>query len=244
VHQRMDEIEIKDYKSLHLISFGFLITIVGYVLFSRSAYFDVFQDWVSQRELFYSVLLFLTKVIGIIWPPLPGGIFTFVSVPILGWQHAYLLDFSGSVVGSAAAFFIARRWGLTFINKIFDQATVARIQKVKVHRKRELEAVFMFRLFGGSFVELVCYGAGLLKIRFHTFIIGTILSHIAIGIPTYYWASGLFSGKRTIINLLFAAVFVSLFMFLKKRYFHFDEAAADVAQPSAPASGQGAHPDA
>src|SRR3989338_1077438 len=192
----MENVEIKNYKSLHIISLGFLVTIVGYVLFSRSPYFDVLQAWVSQRELLYSVVLFIVKVAGIVWPPLPGGIFTFVSIPILGWLHAYMLDFSGSVVGSIIAYFIARRWGLVFVRKIFDEATVAKVQKLRVHKNRELEAVFMFRFFGGSIMELVCYGAGLLKIRFRNFLIASMLSHLAIGLPTYYWVSELFSCRR------------------------------------------------
>lgn len=220
---------IKSYKHLIIIFAGILVTGLGYLWFYGSPYFEQLSVWAQSHLIALSVALVFIKIIGIIWPPIPGGIFTLGAIPVLGWSHAYLLDLLGSVIGSSIAFWIAQRWGINFLQKIFDQKTIEKIQTIRVHKHREIEAVFVFRLFGSNIVELVCYAAGLLKVSYKNYIIATLLAHMAGGLPFYYFAGELFQGRNIFINIIFVLTAVVLFMIFKKRYFVSEE--AEVSKP-------------
>jgi uncharacterized membrane protein YdjX (TVP38/TMEM64 family) len=210
------------YSHVVLIAIGFAVTITGYLLFLRSPYFEVMSAWVGDNKALFIATLVGVKIIGIIWPPIPGGAMTLGAIPIIGWVPSYLADFAGSVIGSCIAFAIARRWGRGFVKKVLDEATVEKLEKIKVKKNRETEMVFLFRIFGGTIVEAVCYGAGLLRIRFRNFLIGTIASHIVVGIPTFSITNNLFESRQIALSLAFLVVTVPLVILSRKRYFDFE----------------------
>lgn len=76
-----------------------LVTVASifvYYLFSKSIYFQIFFSWSRQNIGLFVIVLFLLKILGIVWPPLPGGVFTLAAIPFIGWFPAYLVDFAGS----------------------------------------------------------------------------------------------------------------------------------------------------
>jgi uncharacterized membrane protein YdjX (TVP38/TMEM64 family) len=210
--------EIKSYKHIISIALGFIITIALYFAFLHSPYFEIVKTWATGNVLLLSFILTIIKIVGIVWPPIPGGLLTLGAIPILGWLPAYLSDLAGSLIGSSIAYYIGLKWGKSFLLKIFDQSIINKIEQIKIREKHELELVFFTRIFGGNIIEAICYGAGVLKIPFHKFLLGTILSHITVVLPFYYFASSIFSGQKIYINILIAIgalIFISIF---KKRY--------------------------
>lgn len=210
--------KLRGYYHVAIIISASIATIALYIWFISTSLFGIFQEWSQQHlPLFISTLL-LIKIAGIVWPPIPGGVLTLGSIPILGWMGAYLVDFVGSIIGSSIAYCIARRCGIQFMQKIFDVSTIEKIRHVRIMPRRELEAIFLFRTFGGTIVELVCYAAGLLRIRYSKFLMGTILSHLLVGIPIYYFAESLIRGKGLALNALALLLLVILFFIARKRY--------------------------
>lgn len=212
-------IQIKDYKHILFFTAAMAATLAAYFWFIKTPYFEIFKSWSQENfKLYFSILVFI-KTVGIIWPPLPGGILTLGSIPILGWLPAYLSDLLGSILGASGAYLIARKWGYHFIKKIFDEITIEKIRKIKIKKHREIEAIFFFRIFGGTIVEAVCYAAGILNINYLNFLIGTVSSHAALGLPFYFFTNNLFEGKNFIINLILIAIFIPWALIAKKRYF-------------------------
>ncbi len=210
--------QLKSYKHIIvLLSFTF-VTLAAYLLFLRSPYFDQFSSWAQNNFILFFVILVVIKVAGIVWPPINGGLLTLGSIPVIGWWQAYLADLIGSTIGSTIAYYIAKRWGLSFMRKIFDEETIAHVQKIKIKPKKEFEAIFLSRIFGGSIVEIVCYGAGLLNVRFSRYLPASIISHAVVGIPFYFFAGDLIAGRNFLINGTFAVILVLLFMFARHRY--------------------------
>jgi uncharacterized membrane protein YdjX (TVP38/TMEM64 family) len=121
--------KIKDYKHIIIFTVGLLVTIVAYLWFIKSPYFEIFKIWAEKNFVLYVFILVTLKTIGLIWPPLPGGLLTAGSIPVLGWLPAYLSDLMGSIMGASAAYYIAQKWGYKFINKIFDEVTIEKIKK-------------------------------------------------------------------------------------------------------------------
>lgn len=209
----------KAQKTLILTVTFFVVTIVLYVLFLRSMYFQSFLAWSQQNLVLYCLVLFTLKVSAIVYAPLPGGLLTLGSIPVLGWKLAYIIDFFGSMTGASIAYFLGKKYGLKFMAKIFDQATLDKIQKIKINKKRETEGVFVLRvLTGSSILDALCYAAGLLNIRFRSFLIGSIFSHLVVGLPAFYLSSNLFNVKNLLLNLILISIAVAVLYKIKGRY--------------------------
>ena len=213
--------KLKNHKHIVLFVAMMAITLLLYIWFVNSPHFDIFKTWSKDHLVMYVSVLLGIKIAGIIWPPIPGGIFTIASVPVLGWFGAYLVDFSGSLIGSTAAFFIARKWGLNFIQRIFDQGTFERIMKIKIKKSREIESVFLMRIFGGTIIEAVCYGAGILGVSYRNFLVASILSHIPLGLTVFYFAGNILSGRGATVGVILLVILVFLFYKFKDRYFEY-----------------------
>lgn len=213
--------KIKNHKHLFALFFFGFGTLVFYLWFINSPYFSGFLAWSQQNLILYYAVLLSIKIIGIVWPPIPGGLLTLGSIPVLGWPLAYSADFFGSMIGSTTAYFLARKYGLDFMKKIFDEDTIEKLKRVRIKPRREIESIFLFRIFGGTIIEVICYGAGLLKVRFRNYLIAITLSHIALGVPAFYLTRNILAGRGILINLSLFGFAVLLFYKLKHRYFEY-----------------------
>ena len=211
----------KSYLGIVVLFLSFAVTISLYLWFVESLYFEQFTDWILAYESAFFISLVITKIAGIVWPPIPGGILTLGAIPVIGWWPAYLADFIGSMIGSSVAFYIGTRYGHRIVDKLLGPDMTQKVSKIKIKKHREVESIFLLRMFGGGTVmELVCYTAGLLKIRYRSFILGTFYSHILFGIPFYYFAHTLFDTKNILVSLILIVFGIALLSRLRKRYFH------------------------
>lgn len=211
--------KIKDYKhTLLFVSILILITL-AYVWFINSLHFQPFIDWSKNHLALLFTTLVLIKIIGILWPPLPGGYFTIASIPAIGWIYAYGADLLGTVIGASLAYYIGKRYGFAALSKIFDKKILQKIKAVKIKKHRELEMMLALRLIGGStLTEAVCYAAGLLGVRFKNFAISILGPHIVFVIPAYYYAESIFKTKNVLMSYLLILISIPLLIKLRKRY--------------------------
>jgi uncharacterized membrane protein YdjX (TVP38/TMEM64 family) len=212
--------KVKSYKNLILFIFGFAAITAIYFAFYLSPWFDAFTEWVQDYQLYFFLTLVLIKFAGIVWPPFPGGVLTVGSIPVLGWELAFLADYLGGLTGGTAAFLISRKFGKEFLTKIFDEESISRMENLPIKSNRQFEMLFIIMTFGGStIIELVAYGAGIVKeIGFWPFLIARATAHPLVGIPLFYLIGNVFSGDKIIINLLLLLVLLPLLWVLRHRY--------------------------
>ena len=79
------------------------------------------------------------------------------------------------------------------------------------------------RFFGGTIIEVVCYGAGVLGVGFQNYLIATALAHSVLGVPVFYIAGSILNGKGAFLSILFLCVAFVIFYKLKHRYFEYNE---------------------
>lgn len=207
-------------KNKNLIIF-ILITItsfLAYVWFIDTPVFQEFISWAQQNFWTYFFVLTFLKFLAIVWPPIPGGLLTLGSIPIIGWKHAFLADALGGLLGASVAYFLGKRYGYPFLRKLFDEKAIEKIKKVKIKKGRETEAVIVYRLIFGTVSEVISYGSGLIGIKFPNFLIGT-LSNTLVQVVIFYIAKEAFSGQNLVINVVAITAAVLLFYKLKGRYF-------------------------
>lgn len=210
----------KEYRSIALVVLFFVMTAIAGISFYKSEDFTTFLEWSQQNVILYACIVVGIKIVGVVYPPLPGSIFTVGSIPIVGWQVAYLIDFVGSFIGAIISFLIARKYGKAIITRFISRDSFTAIAKTKVNHSREVEAVVAMRVLGGStIIEAVNYGAGLLNISLKNFILGFIVSHPLTGIPVFYFSDTIFSGGNTYISIGVAIVSLTALYKLKGRYF-------------------------
>lgn len=199
------------------------ITTIVYVWFIKSDYFNDFRKWSLSNILLFSTVLILLKIISIVWPPIPGGLITISAIPLVGWQNAYFSDLIGSVLGSSITYFLGKKYGYKLLNRLFDEKVIEKIKKIKIKKSKELEAIFTLRILTGSlFMEAITYGAGVLRIGFSNFLIATVISHLLVGVPSYFLFAQIstvgFSQTWLVNVALFAIAFFVMYK-LKGRYF-------------------------
>ncbi len=198
-----------------LAALGFLAALVFY----RSPYFDTFLTWSRQNIFLFFVTISFLKFISVVYPPLPGSVFTLGAIPVLGWQVAYLSDFLGGVAGAFVSYYLANKYGYRLIEKVFDKQAVGKVKRLKIRESRQIEAVITLRFLVGSFAtEVLNYGSGVLKVNFKYFAIGTIISHPLFGIPLFYFAGSIIQGKNIILMILLALVSVFVLYKVRGRY--------------------------
>lgn len=217
---RIASMNKKTYFYTFLMLSSFILIICGFYLFFKSPYFLVVDSWVKANIVTYVIFLFLYKTVGVLFPPVPGGIVTLASIPFLGWFNAYLIDFFGSISGGIIAYYLAKKYGHPLLVKIFGDDIARKIESIKVKKNREIEAVFMYRLaLGSTILEAVYYGAGFLKIGLFNFMIGSILSHTLVGVPTFFLANNILNSENIALTVAITIVGIVFVLFTKGRYF-------------------------
>lgn len=198
----------------------FVVTILGFYWFFKSVYYPIVDAWVKQNIFLYVTVLFIYKSIGVLFPPLPAGIITMASIPFLGWLGAYLVDFFGSLFGGMIAYYLGRKCGHPLLLKILGEDVTNKIEKIKIKKNREIEGIFVYRVaLGSTILEAVYYGAGFLKVGFKNFLIGSILSHIVVGVPSFYLANNILNGSNIVLTIVLTIIGVLFVLFTKARYF-------------------------
>ena len=81
------------------------ISVVAYLWFIKTPSFALFETWVQGNFVLFYIFLVLTKVIGVVWPPLPGSLFTLASIPFLGLVYSLYCRFCWQHVGFISCFF-------------------------------------------------------------------------------------------------------------------------------------------
>ncbi|OGD56261.1 hypothetical protein A3I57_00580 [Candidatus Beckwithbacteria bacterium RIFCSPLOWO2_02_FULL_47_23] len=80
------------------------------------------QSWYTNLEINLSlgamILIILAKAMSIVYPPLPGIILTLAMILILGWQKAYLIEVTGSLLGVTTAYYLGKQYGEKIIRWI------------------------------------------------------------------------------------------------------------------------------
>lgn len=200
----------------------FVFFLAAYTYFVNTAYFDVVETWAQNNYERFVIFLFITKVIGIVWPPLPGVIPIIAAIPVIGWVPALIIDSVGYMVGATIAFLLSRYFGMRVIRLLFGEAGVREVNKIKIKPNRELEAITLMKIFGGGIAEFISYAAGITNMRLRNFLLGSIISLVVVNIPMFYYFDFAFSQNNLLYAFIPLIVGLLLFYFLRRRYFELE----------------------
>lgn len=211
--------KIKQFSFLITLLAAFVITVVAFSYFQDTAWFQRGVVWSQEHIVIFFFALTSLKVIGIVWPPLPGIVILVGSIPFIGWFPAFLADSLGNIIGSSIAFFLSRKYGLRVIRIVFGQSGVDQVKKLQINPQHELEVLMLMKVLAGSIGEFISYTAGIFPVKYRNFIIATITSSAVIGLPVYYLFNFAFKSGNLAFGLVPITLCGILLYLLRKRYF-------------------------
>jgi uncharacterized membrane protein YdjX (TVP38/TMEM64 family) len=213
--QKIKDVVIKVF----IISF-LIVPVVIIQLASQSNVILGFTDFVQAYLPLYVFVLLVVKAISIIYPPLPGIAFTIASVPIIGWQLAYLADITGSFIGASVSFFLGKKYGYSILKRVIGPNIIEKINKIRLKQRNQVEVAIFLRFAGGGMLsDGLAWGASLIGFRYASFIVGYLISHLMTSLPIFYFVAVSLSFNSWVV-FVGAAILAWIVIYkFKGRYF-------------------------
>ncbi len=165
-----------------------------------------------------AIFLIFVRIIGIILPFIPGGVVSFVMVPLFGWFGTYVYTVTGIFIGTSIAFWLARIYREPLVTRFIPLQKIHKLGK-QMSAKRQFLAIVALRLFTVPVVDFSSYIAGFTKISYKKFAAATLIAS-APDILIFYLGEEAY--KRAFGESLFIGVImlliIALIYFTIKRY--------------------------
>lgn len=175
---------LKKYK--YDIAILSVIIILVIIFKMAGSHFDILGDRESFQEFIRSfgplapIIIILVIIAEVILAPIPGFIPIISAGFIFGPIEGSIYAFIGNVIGSAIAFFIARKLGKPYVIRIVKEK---RVDKYEAAIKRNENLLLAFYFLPLLPIDIISFAFGLSDIRFKKFIIVTsigFVSHVLI----------------------------------------------------------------
>ncbi len=184
-------------------------TIIGTIFVCIFFYFAIKEDLFSSEEnlknflnscgVFAPIFFVFLQIVQVIIPLIPGGISTGVGVIIFGPLWGFVYNYIGIVIGSIIVFFIARKYGMPLIKKMFKKELIDKyigwLNKGKKFEKLFAAAIFL----PVAPDDFLCYLAGVTDI--------SVKKYVAIIILLKPFTISLYSLLLVEISKLIAIIF-------------------------------------
>ena len=177
------------------------------------------SNFIQNYLILYLLVLLLVKLSSIVYPPLPGIAFTIASIPLVGWPLAYLIDLTGSTLGSSIAFILGKKYGQSILSRVVGQGITEKIMNTKLKQGTQVEASIVLSFASVGLSDGLAWGGSLIGFKFWPFALGRIMSHLLTTLPIFFLIAVSTSFNSWLI-VAFATVLAWLMIFkFKGRYF-------------------------
>lgn len=131
-------------------------------------------DYIKKFGVLAPIFFIILQIIQVIFPIVPGGASCLAGVLAFGSIMGFVYNYIGLMIGSCIAYYLAKKYGLALIRKIFKEETVEKY--LKYIQKNYFSKIFWISIFlPGLPDDLLCYVAGISGIRFKKFLVILLL---------------------------------------------------------------------
>lgn len=147
----------------------------------------------------------------------PDSLLAILGGTIFGLSRGFLYTSIGALIGGSISFFISRILGQSFVEKL-ENDKLKNIQNLL--KDNGFLMILLLRLIPLFPFDLISYGAGLTKISYKDFLLGTLIGTIP-GILVFVnlgaqWIS--FNKESIYLSVSLLILFIIVSLFLKKIY--------------------------
>lgn len=165
------------WKTVVLV-FGTILLVAIVLFFFQHNYFkdpQRLQRLIAKAGPFGPLVFIIFQAIEVIVPILPGGVSGSLGMLCFGTVVGFLYSYIGVIIGSCAAFWLVRKYGVRLLAKLVDPALFNKYY-TKLHDSKNFKKLFAILIFLPIAPDdLLCMIAGLTKMKFKTFLIIILL---------------------------------------------------------------------
>lgn len=162
------------------------------------------------------LVLISWRIIGIIIPPIPGGIVSIALIPVFGWFWSFVYAAVGVLVGSSIAFLLARRFREPLVKRFVPLQQMHQWED-KFTKDTKFMTFLAIRFTTGPILDFISYVAGLTKISYKNFFLTTAITLLPDAF--YYYVGEEVYKRNTPVAIVGIIVFISVFYILQKAKF-------------------------
>ncbi|MDD4797877.1 MAG: TVP38/TMEM64 family protein [Eubacteriales bacterium] len=177
----------------------------GVLALKRTPYWQILssapalRDWVASFGAWGPAVFFAIQFFQVILAPIPGSVTALAGALLFGFWPGVLLSVSAMVLGSATAFFLARRFGRPLVRALVGEAVMTKY--VDALAGRGMGVLFMMFLLPFFPDDALCFIAGLTALPFAAFLLAILVTRPAglifsslvgagvIAVPVWGWVS-------------------------------------------------------
>lgn len=182
----------------------------------------MFRNPLRAREVIASggplgPLIFIgMQIAQVVIAPIPGQVTGFVGGFLFGSVWGTIYTMIGLTLGSTFVFWLARRLGRPFVERFVKKETVDRFDYL-AHKHGVIVLFFVFLLpFFPD--DMICYIAGLTRIRLRSFLVATTVGRLPSVFAINLAASGLAESKlRQVVAVVLAAAVVVVVCYWQRK---------------------------
>lgn len=151
--------------------------VVGVFAGIRSIGVDRLQAIVDATGIWGSLIYIALRAVASVLAPFSSGPLQLASGVLFGLPRAILYSALGSTIGYSLSFWIARRYGRSFVARLVGK-NIEQVDRF-ISRLDHLRGLVSARIMLYFAYDFVAYAAGLSKVKFLTFAVVTFV----VGIP-------------------------------------------------------------
>jgi uncharacterized membrane protein YdjX (TVP38/TMEM64 family) len=176
------------------------------------------RQFVRDQGLWGPIVLIVIFALQVIIVPLPGQLAGLAGGFLYGILIGTGLTVLGTAIGSYAVFWLSRRYGRPFVEHIVDKDDLERYDK-KINSSRGVMVLFMMFLLPMFPDDLICYIAGLTKIRMRTLVLISTVGRLPGFLVLSMVGSGVAEQNSLVAIVVFAiamAASITVYFFREK----------------------------
>lgn len=136
---------------------------------------EIFKSFILDCGLAGCLIFTLYQAIQVVFPVLPGAIGCVAGVMAFGPVYGFLYNYIGICIGSAAAFFLAKRYGSGFVRKITSPGQYEKYGSW-LNKGKRFEIFFIAAIvLPIAPDDFLCFLAGLTKMGYKKFMLIILL---------------------------------------------------------------------
>lgn len=116
-----------------------------------------------------AIIFVAIQVLQVVAAPIPGEITGLVGGFLFGKVWGAILSTAGLTLGSIIAFFVARKFGIRFVERVVKKQYIEKFNFFVTHKG--LYITFVMYLLPGFPKDALCYFLGLTRLRFADFVL-------------------------------------------------------------------------
>ncbi|MBI4087158.1 TVP38/TMEM64 family protein [Candidatus Kaiserbacteria bacterium] len=176
--------------------------------------FESVQAFLETYTTAAPVAAILIRIWSVIIPPIPSTALDAVFLAVFGKWNGFIYTIIGSMIGSTANFFIARKFREPAVRRFMALEKI-RAWEEKIRTQTGLLGLISVRVATVLIFDYISYIAGLTKISYGKFLATTFLTN-AVFVGLFYYFGGIIIEHKSYWAIIFLLPIAILFVLLRR----------------------------